>query len=172
LLGLALVGCTQPRATAAPKPSPKPLIEEMMIAFTKKVARILCVHPLTVTDAAKQIGTVVRDYGGNLQIVVRPSEAAFSQADVVRRPGTEEPNSVDLVPAEADALPVATLKAAFGAYHKLPQIHYDSPTKIGFGEIDRAGPTLSCTLYAQVKPGAHGIDDGTVAQLTILRDRL
>jgi hypothetical protein len=138
----------------------------------QRTAKLLCADPVTAAQVANAIGTITQDYGGSLQLVVRPSDAAFSEADIGREYGTQNPSTVGFKLANPKSTTVAELQAAFGEYSEGPKVHFDSPTEIVFQEICRASPSLSCALIAQVDPGAHGVADGTVSKLTLRRDKL
>jgi len=143
-----------------------------MMGTIQRIAKLLCTEPLTATEVANAVGTIAEDYGGNLQIVVRPGDAAFTEAHVTREYGTQVPSSVRLTLADPKAMTVAELRSTFGEYSQPPRLHYDSATAIVFDEIYRASPSLSCALIAEVVPGAHGVDDGTIATLSLRRDKL
>lgn len=143
-----------------------------MIGTLQRIAKMLCTDPLSAEQVARAIGTVTQDYGGSLQLVVRPSDTAFSEADVGRQYGTQNPSTVRLKIADSKSMTVAELQAVFGDYSEGPRLHFDSPPEIVFPEICRASASLSCALVAQVDPGAHGVADGTVSGITLRRDRL
>ena len=140
-----------------------------MIEFVREACRILT-QATTATEAAKRLGTVEVDYGGALQIVLRPREPAFMRAEVMRAPGGEEPYAIELVPADERVLSVAALGAAFGAYATSASEGPGAPPQIVFGTVFRARPGLSCALVVEVLPGSRGIDDGTARKLLLRRD--
>jgi hypothetical protein len=143
-----------------------------MVGTLQRIAKLLCTEPLTAVQVANAIGTISQDYGGSLQVVVRPSDAAFSEADIGREYGTQNPSTVGFELANPKSTTVAQLRSAFGEYSEGPKLHFDSPTEIMFQAIWRASPSVSCALIAQVDPGAHGVADGTVSKVTLRRDKL
>ena len=133
------------------------------------VCTLLAKEPLTALQVAAQLGTIVRDEGGRLQIVVRPADGVFREAHVIRRADGDEPNSIDLWLTDPRALTVAKLRAALGDYVEPPPVHYDSPVEIAFTPQPTAGH-ITCTIIAQVEPGPSGTAGGTVPRVTVRRD--
>ena len=124
----------------------------------RAVSRVVCAGELPATEMAKRLGTIEKDYGGGLQVVVRPADPRLRSAEVTRRAGSETAASVHLELVEPAT--VAALRAAFGEYEEGPLLHYDSPIEIGFSEG-------GCMLIARVTPGPNGVAEGTIARLTI-----
>jgi hypothetical protein len=128
-----------------------------MIDFIRHACTTLTADGLTATDVATRLGSIEKDYGGALQIVVRPSDARFTRAEVMRAQGGQGPHSIELVPGEK--LGVETLRATFGDYKEGIPEGPNAATELIFPTGSRG-----CTVIAQLA------DDGNVKKLMLLRD--
>jgi hypothetical protein len=158
LLGLALL------VAACPGPPNPPATKEVpMVPAIERVARLVCRDPLPAGRLATDLGSVLEDLGGNLQIRVRPNDGAFSSAEVTREFGTGETAGVRVVLARPVAL--NELQKAFGAPREGPRLHPEDPVEVVFPAIARSSPHLAAALVAEVR-------DGRVFAATIRRDKL
>ncbi|MCC6997709.1 MAG: hypothetical protein IT370_24035 [Deltaproteobacteria bacterium] len=137
-----------------------------MMTTLKSACELLSRKTLTVSEAVAGVGTLERDLGGRLQVIVKPHDPAFAKAQVTRLPEGDTPAGIDFEVATPGALTVAALGVEFGAYKEPPRIHPDSPYKVIF----KAGP--GCSVVAVVQRGAKGVADGVVPRLTLRRDVL
>jgi hypothetical protein len=131
-----------------------------MIDFIRHACTTLAADGLTAADVATRLGSIERDYGGALQIVVRPSDARFTRAEVMRAQGGQGPHSIELVPGEK--LAVETLRASFGDYKEGILEGPNAPTELIFTTM-KSG-SRACTVIAQLA------DDGNVKKLMLRRD--
>lgn len=155
---------TMDAALAGPTDAPAGRTD--MMTTLKSACELLSRKTLTVSEAVAGVGTLERDLGGRLQVIVRPHDPAFSKAQVTRLPEGDTPAGIDFELAAPGALTVAALGVEFGAYKEPPRIHPDSPYKVIF----KAGP--GCSVVAVVQRGAKGVEDGVVPRLTLRRDVL
>ena len=171
LLILTLGGCS---ATAvAPerdKSTAKSTGENQMTDALKRMCDLISSVPMTAAELAGKLGTVTKDLGGDLQIEFRPTDARFAAGDVTRKPGTQEASAVGLTLAAGQALPLAELKAAFGPFQIGPKVHADRPDRASFHLAPQPGRAFTCSILAEVTPGAHGIDDATATKLVVVRE--
>jgi hypothetical protein len=171
LLILALGACSA--SAAAPErvtSTANSTGEHHMTDALQRMCDLISSSPMTATDLARKLGTVTNDLGGDLQIEFRPTDARFAAGDVTRKPGTQEANAVGLTLAAGQALPLAELKAAFGPFQMGPKVHADRPDRASFHLASQPGRAFTCSIVAEVTPGAHGIDDATATKLVIVRE--
>lgn len=141
-----------------------PVIESLRQLFGS-----LANDQLTVQDVAQRVGSIEQDYGGDLQIVVRPRDGSFSKIDVLRQPHTQKLASLVAYLSPGAVLKVTALRQAFGDYNEAPLGDHDPLPEIIF-YLDHEILSLKFALVAQVRPGPNGIRDGIVSQLSILRE--
>lgn len=170
LLILALGGCP-PRA-ARPEAIEKSTGVNQMTDALKRICDLISSSPMTAGELAGKLGTVTRDLGGNLQVEFRPTDARFAAGEVTRKFGTQDASSVGLTLVAGQSLPLADLQAAFGPFQIGPKVHHDRPDLASFHLPPLPGRTFTCSILAEVTPGAHGIDDATTSKLVIVREVL
>jgi hypothetical protein len=140
-----------------------------MIDKIEQLCRLLSSAPVSPRQVADGFGTIVADHGYGSDLVVRPTDSAFSDVRVMRKIQTDEPSFVELAFADPEALSVARLTETFGDYSVVPRLHADESESIAF-EVERPHMPYRCTVLAQVQPGPRGLADGTVAGITVRRD--
>src|SRR5262245_404237 len=119
LLGTVVAACTgSPAPSPGPSPGPTPQHaqehsqDKSMIHFVRDLAQFVSHTPQTVDALTARLGKLLPE-GDDPAVLVAPSDPRLRQIRIERRPdGT--PLSIGL--ALAQPLPVAELKAAFGAY--------------------------------------------------------
>ena len=145
----------------------KPMPDKELLGTLEKIGRALGATQATVQDVARVIGKTKEDPGQNMPLRVKPEDPSFGEAAVVRRPGSETPNHVELMLAGRRKVSVSELQTALGGYTTPPRVHPGGPARIIFGKpISEA-----CTVIAEVNPGPGGVADGVVRSLTLRRDR-
>lgn len=139
-----------------------------MIELLVRLCQLLASDHVTVADVVSALGGAIlrRDL---TSATVRPANPSLAEVRVVTEPERDEPAYVELVPAPTGRLTVAELKPAFGEYHPLPRVHWNTPRQIIFYP-ETAGTSHRCALIAAVQPGARGLEDGEVTSLTLRRD--
>jgi hypothetical protein len=174
---LALAGCQPGRAALSPVPAAQPgappiaparTREAPMIDTLQSICRSLSRHPLTAAEIAAEIGATTEDKGAGMQIVVRPADSAFDEAQVVRAAGGDEPAHVELAVNPAGALTVADLVEAFGAYTSLPRAGRKSPERLLF-QVDHADMPRTCAVIAALRPG-EAPPSAAIDSVTLRRD--
>ena len=171
LLILALGGCSssavgpERETSTAKSTGANPMTDAL-----KRMCDLLSSSPMSAPELAGKLGTVTKDLGGDLQIEFRPTDARFAAGDVTRTPGTHEASAIGLTLAAGQALSLAELEAAFGPYRIGPKIHADRPDRASFHLAPLPGRAFTCSIVADVTPGAHGIADATAAKLVLVRD--
>jgi len=140
-----------------------------VIAAIQSLCGLLSRDEVTAAEVAASLGVVAEDRGGIYPIVVEPRDPTLREARIVRQAGTDEPAYVEVVPRQPAATPVSAFVGAFGEYAKLPRLHGNTSLRIAFYPEQGRG-THTCAIICEVTPGQHGIDDGTVARVTVRRD--
>ncbi len=163
------ISISQPHKSAIAPLQAKLNQETTMIETLQKLCNVLSNAPLTAQEAATSLGTIVEDQGKDWPVIVRPSNSAFKEAQIVRQAGTNEPAHVELILAETNKLTVKMLSDAFGNYSKPPKLHSNRPTKLVF-EVDIPNMPRTCAVIADVTPQEHGVEDGIVNSVTVRRD--
>lgn len=168
LLVLVLGGCA-PRA-ARPEATAKSTGVNQMTDALKRICDLISSSPMMAAELAGKLGSVTRDLGGDLQVEFRPTDARFAGGEVTRKFGTGEASSVGLTLAAGQSLALAELQAAFGAFQVGPQVHHDRPARASFHVAPVPGRAFTCSILAEVTPGARGLDDATTSKLVIVRE--
>ncbi len=140
-----------------------------MLDTLQKLCSRLSTDPLTAGAVASSIGKVEEDGGDSEPITVQPNDPAFSSATVVRKWETDEPVNVKLDLSDKTPVHVKDLVKEFGSYAEVPRIAGRGSPQVAF-EWDRAGQPYTCTIFAAVEPGSHGVENGTVTSVTVRRD--
>lgn len=132
----------------------------------QRVCTLLGRSPLTVQEAAAELGQLIEDQGENLALVVKPVDPTFAEAEVRRVWDTETTAHIMLIPADPSALTVAALAGTFGEYNRMRPTHRGALPELRFmfGELGEPG---ACSILATVQPGAEGIRDGTVVEVVV-----
>ncbi|HKP52651.1 MAG TPA: hypothetical protein VJ183_08355 [Chloroflexia bacterium] len=145
----------------------------MVIETIRKICLTLSAPSLTAGEAAAFIGEIVEDPGESLPITVRPSDSAFSLAEVVRRFGTNEPSYVELSLSGTSTLSVRELAEVFDKYTELLRLHPSKSTRIIFQDINLEEGPCNSAIIAEVKfaPGdERDIDRAAVTSVTVRRN--
>lgn len=140
-----------------------------MIETIQNLCVVLAETAVTVQSVGAHLGELITDQGGNLPLIVQPSDPAFVTAEIVRQFDTQNPAHVELKVADIDTLSVADLTAAFGAYRQTPKMQPRTPTRIMY-TIDIPGKSYTCALIANIAPDTPDIAQGNVSSLIIRRD--
>ncbi len=140
-----------------------------MIETIQNLCVVLAETAVTVQSVAAHLGDLITDHGGNLPLIIRPSDSAFVTAEIVRQFDTQTPAHVELTVADTATLSVADLTNAFGAYRQVPQMRPSKPTRIQFA-VDIPGKSHICTLIAKMAPDTKEMAQGNVSSLIIRRD--
>jgi hypothetical protein len=102
-----------------------------MVETIRKLATLVSATQKAI-DLAKKVGKIEKDWGGNLNVEIAPSDRRFSHASITRRPDSDDIASdleVKLTPKSG--LRLAQLTAAFGPHGKpVPMEHYDDPDAV------------------------------------------
>jgi hypothetical protein len=140
-----------------------------VIDTIEDLSRRLSESALSPRQVADGLGTIIADHGAGSDLVVRPNDAGFSEARVMRKSTSDEPAFVELSLSDGSSLSVADLTARFGEYSIAPMSHGEVGRPIVF-DLERPGLPYRCTLIAQVEPGAEGLADAHVLSVIIRRD--
>ncbi|MFO7679170.1 MAG: hypothetical protein R6X34_03890 [Chloroflexota bacterium] len=140
-----------------------------MIKTIQNLCTFLAETAVTVQSVSAHLGELITDQGGNLPLIVQPSDPAFVTAEIVRQFDTQNPAHVELKVADTATLSVADLTKAFGAYRQVPQMRPSKPTRIQFA-VDIPGKSHTCTLIANMAPDTKEMAQGNVSSLIIRRD--
>jgi len=140
-----------------------------MIETLQQLCIVLSRSSVTVQDVSASLGELVEDQGGNLPLIIQPSDKSFKEVVIVRKYGTQEPAHIRLEIAESLKLSVQELKRVFGEYRELPKKDWDSPESIIF-KVYMPDASHDCAIIADVESGEQGIEDGTAFSIIVRRD--
>ena len=100
----------------------------------------------------------------------RPTKV-FEEVVVVREDDSNVPAYIELALSRSGRVKVKDLRAAFGGYTALPQLHWDSPAQIMF-MVERPDQAYACAILAQYESAGSNREMATVSAITIRRDEL
>jgi hypothetical protein len=140
------------------------------VATLRGLCDLLSGADVSVEQVAAKLGEMVEDQGGNLGVAVRPNDAQFTEAMIVRTHDSGAPAHVRLRLVRPDTLSAATLMGAFGSYGTPPKKR-PGPTQSMVFSVEQPEQPYTCTLIAEVLPGPAGVEDGSVQAVTVRRDK-
>lgn len=136
-----------------------------MVADLKQWVADLAKEAVSSATIAEKIGSISKGADAT-QLTVVPRDDAWSQAEIVARPGDSAPTFVRLVCRDPEGLRVDALDSAFGSPSTLPpRVHFDDPeTRIY--EVDTGEPAHTAAVIAELVLGS----DTAVSAVVLRRD--
>lgn len=141
-----------------------------MIDTLQSLCSFLSDADITVQETGTHLGTHITDQGGNLPLIIQPTDTSFASAEVVREFETQNPAHILLTIADSATLSVPELAASFGNFRQIPKMQPNLPTRIMFTS-DIPGKPYTCALIAAIAPNTQDIiAQGNITSVIVRRD--
>jgi hypothetical protein len=120
-------------------------------------------------EVAASLGKIVEDGGEGGEVIVRPTDRAFSEIVITREDELDEPYLIEFDLHKTGDLRVGELRSVFGDFTESPKVHWDRPAKVVFYVEPEDGP-YSCAIIAQIRKKGRNLDRAVVESMTVRRD--
>jgi hypothetical protein len=120
------------------------------------------------TALVEAIGRVEDPADTDDDLDVTPRDAAFEAATVAHDEGQVQHVEIQL--KDPAALPLQALTKTFGAYREVPRVSFRQPQRVAFAALTTPERPFTVTIFAHIRPGKAGVEDGHVTAVTLRRD--